>query len=1554
MVGGARLCCALFLWHFGLDLQSEELWAREGLAQASEASTSTSQKFATLQADGHPKEEANQSTQCPLRAPRQYTTFPQNATVDVWFVPVQEWTLHILVQKVLSPLRRWCMDYIDKIKTEKPSSISSTQSGETRGQNADIRRDAYSCGSSLAEVNTYQEVGYTSARKGYELSIDECNSTSRRKPSYEGISQFEGSIFRSASTGVSECLRPSCGTIGSTGRPSSDSLTPSSGKTGKSCHGQSPDEVAEPRYPVEQFCDHRAQQLRQAIRELPNPAKGSSRRLGKETSQAPRDPRGDLQAHQSQGVGKRRRGPGNHRTSYGPRERADALGSDACSSWSSRDGTGRRNEHDTCSPNCIQGQGWTASSQGSKDRISRNEMIRRKVNASGLGASFQGPNATDPFFDPQEDRNDEQWDFNPWYHIIVYLAVLLRDYLNVLQELYYQNNGYFLAYVYVIILVTIGLSFVALPLCGIFQMCTHFQALFRPCRNPAMTKIQKHRHRTRGRLIPARLCLTGCIWFCLLMGIEASNLVATFHCLDNPPFESRKASIGLPAEPPQVPEETTDFEVDFADGVDHLMFMNAANFLLPQEIHQVRGYIPLRERPFNLIMFGFRMESVGRREAEIEDFAENTIRAAILRTWRDHLDADLEMYVVDPQPTRLIPEGWTTIIYIRPPGHRHPPNAAIALKEVITFRRSFAYQHEIPEFEAHEFSARNDFHGLLREAGLRERCNERRNGQATIRLGDNMVLLGTIVRILLGNLVTFLIDEALPEPMDIFRLQDPELAHQALQDALAPFPPMQFLNVHLHGYHDEHIYSQSYAAHRPRIENWVTFTQAATHLWQTNIQGPVRVISAMPQRGRIATDGEVEVHYILDFAASDACLILLSRQFGSTLPQYSVIEAEEWFTPYGLLQLVDWSEAIQTHGLPDITWAQSYLGFDDVLQSRHGMHLHFQFDEAPRQDDNSTEPLSDQTTLIQISWSASDRLHGRTIGRNGQRQLKPPGNGMRKVTFSNVIHYFNSTGPTAWIDYTCRNPYLDQMCNDTAQNEVYAEDKNCFLANFREQTSRGIYRGEDNLSSWMLEMIGDYQVASEANSFAMQSMDNLSLQQLAVPSASHSAWREMVEQPEFPGPCEIWTPSGPQYFGNHKSYEQILAAGFKVYVLEGSIKKMLCIGDPSSKVVPTIFESSQHQWIIYCALGSQAKELVRYYFAASDSQDDFTINQAGARIILATNKITILQLDQLVPEAPFTILDFNEVAELHHALRHPILPAKLPEYPIEWLECTQTARSQLWELLPGDPRLPDRYEFYTDGTAKHRAGAATVVALAYIDSQPFWIGTRGAAGETPTTANRMEASAMMLALLWAHEAATNQEERQCAATFAFYYDSVITGNIASGLWTPHCNTDLHDSNRSLVQWLQSRRGVKWIEWEHIPAHQGHPWNEAADTVAEAISSGLLQAPAMTIFAAQLEDPQAHEWLWYWETHRWSPHVRFTSSGPKIKMIHNFDKPEPVHQHAIIEHLNKAAQDEPQSNLSETGFSECPFSLSKQERWPDWKRKIYFCSDGKLTKTVWRQ
>ena len=176
-------------------------------------------------------------------------------------------------------------------------------------------------------------------------------------------------------------------------------------------------------------------------------------------------------------------------------------------------------------------------------------------------------------------------------------------------------------------------------------------------------------------------------------------------------------------------------------------------------------------------------------------------------------------------------------------------------------------------------------------------------------------------------------------------------------------------------------------------------------------------------------------------------------------------------------------------------------------------------------------------------------------------------------------------------------------------------------------------------------------------------------------------------------------------------------------------------------------------------------------------------------------------------------------------------------------ESTCAALALAWP--PEDMPEIRHLHIYTDGSAKDgEAGwAAVVVQWDAPSSSVAFLGAFGGhvelnehrpefVGATAKDARSAELSALMWSLLWLIGHWTSF----CVCTATLHFDSTTAGFAASGTWSTGTDS-LAQKTRHLAQACEACSQMGPIYWRHIKAHCGHPWNESADTVAEAMRLG---------------------------------------------------------------------------------------------------------------------
>ena len=250
-----------------------------------------------------------------------------------------------------------------------------------------------------------------------------------------------------------------------------------------------------------------------------------------------------------------------------------------------------------------------------------------------------------------------------------------------------------------------------------------------------------------------------------------------------------------------------------------------------------------------------------------------------------------------------------------------------------------------------------------------------------------------------------------------------------------------------------------------------------------------------------------------------------------------------------------------------------------------------------------------------------------------------------------------------------------------------------------------------------------------------------------------------------------------------------------------------------------------------------------------------------------------LELDKYIaPANCFAHFDCSDICKVHRCLSNLWLPPFLTWHDVdEWHPSTDVASQELeghsWEAY-----VPLEFAFYTDGGSKYdeekeaRKGASAVILIVTTAMGKHFGGIQARTVEHPATAPFTEAWALLQAILWT-VSILNVHPNAATATFTFFGDSVGPGAFSMGRWYPNVHTHIHDLCRNLVFWIEERIGRN-CQWEHVKAHSGHPWNEAADTVASRVLQGRLQAPTCHDLWEEIHgfaaNSSAFGWLWFIE------------------------------------------------------------------------------------------
>ena len=157
-----------------------------------------------------------------------------------------------------------------------------------------------------------------------------------------------------------------------------------------------------------------------------------------------------------------------------------------------------------------------------------------------------------------------------------------------------------------------------------------------------------------------------------------------------------------------------------------------------------------------------------------------------------------------------------------------------------------------------------------------------------------------------------------------------------------------------------------------------------------------------------------------------------------------------------------------------------------------------------------------------------------------------------------------------------------------------------------------------------------------------------------------------------------------------------------------------------------------------------------------------------------------------------------------------------------------------------DMPLPRHLHLYTDGSekAEDTGWAAAIVQWDSAASAVAFLGAFGGKVELGETSRcyvgataRDSRNAELTALLWSMMWLIGQWASFSVCSASLHFDSTTAGFAANGHWSTG-QDGLAQKARHLAQACETCCSMG--PWEHVKAHAGHPWNECADTIAEAM------------------------------------------------------------------------------------------------------------------------
>ena len=242
-----------------------------------------------------------------------------------------------------------------------------------------------------------------------------------------------------------------------------------------------------------------------------------------------------------------------------------------------------------------------------------------------------------------------------------------------------------------------------------------------------------------------------------------------------------------------------------------------------------------------------------------------------------------------------------------------------------------------------------------------------------------------------------------------------------------------------------------------------------------------------------------------------------------------------------------------------------------------------------------------------------------------------------------------------------------------------------------------------------------------------------------------------------------------------------------------------------------------------------------------------------------------LCLNDLIPAPTIVQLDFHPVIALRDTILHLDLGNIHPRASIvKWHPSTQGA----FDAIPDwQGELPTGVSFFTDGSAAwtqdERCASAAIIRIVHTAQGDRFGGFRCFTTLADGHAPYAEAAAIFAATLWTVQMC---EAFPTSSTWLiqFHFDCMFAGMAAKAWWSVRAHAQLPQFTRSLVHWLEARYAIH-IGWYHVPAHTGHPWNEAADAAAWAAVSQWIPCDDIAVLLHQLGGEHSMmAWLWLLE------------------------------------------------------------------------------------------
>jgi len=185
----------------------------------------------------------------------------------------------------------------------------------------------------------------------------------------------------------------------------------------------------------------------------------------------------------------------------------------------------------------------------------------------------------------------------------------------------------------------------------------------------------------------------------------------------------------------------------------------------------------------------------------------------------------------------------------------------------------------------------------------------------------------------------------------------------------------------------------------------------------------------------------------------------------------------------------------------------------------------------------------------------------------------------------------------------------------------------------------------------------------------------------------------------------------------------------------------------------------------------------------------------------------------------------------------------------------------------GTSRCQNVFHVFTDGSCKrHKAAWAFVVLCeCHTFESPLFYRVGFAAGNVDESIGKVRcnaADAEATAIIAGAEFLLAKAELHNIEVF-FHYDAIAVGHGACGsqkiVSQDDSYSDRQRAARILISLLQQRAaGMKGL---HVKAHDGHPWNECADSIAGLVCNGWQPPIQAELRSGPLLSNKLREWAW---------------------------------------------------------------------------------------------